>query len=252
MAPTIAVVIPAFNEEARLGATLRAVADFGRSSGSPMAVVLADDGSSDRTADVAERTAGDESLNLTVLHLPHAGKAGAVRSGILHAATSTDAQYLLMLDADNEIGVDQLAGVKWTEDASTIYIGRRVGSKGDKYGARQRPIRRLMSTGMRMLSRLLLGLKFSDSQCGFKLFPRDLAVGLFGQQRSRGWVFDAELLVIAARSGIPIVEVPVLWSPRGVSRVRSSAAIASVLEVLAIAIRKVIGSYRPVSRGPAS
>jgi glycosyltransferase involved in cell wall biosynthesis len=246
VAPSVAVVIPAFNEEARLGATLQAVADFGRSRGWPMAVVLADDGSSDRTADLAERTACEEGLDLTVLRLPHAGKAGAVRSGMIHAATSTDAEYLLMLDADNEIAVDQLGGVEWADDPSTIYIGRRVGSVGDQLGVRPRPIRRLMSTGMRTLSRLLLGLRFSDSQCGFKLFPRELAVGLFGQQQSRGWVFDAEILVIAARSGISIAEVPVVWSPRGVSRVRPSAAVSSVFELLAIAARKVTGVYRPV------
>ncbi len=251
MAPSVAVVIPAFNEEARLGDTLRAVAAFGRSSGSLIAAVLADDGSSDGTVALAERTAREENLDLTVLRLPHAGKAGAVRTGMLHAATSTDAAYLLMLDADNEIAIGQLAGVKWTEDPSTIYIGRRVGSVGDRVGARPRPIRRLMSLGMRTMSRLLLGLRFSDSQCGFKLFPRDLVGGLFGQQRSRGWVFDVEILVIAALSRIPIAEVPVVWSPRGVSRVRPMAAVASAFELLAIAGRKASGVYRPVGHTPA-
>ena len=252
MAPSVAVVIPAFDEETRLGATLRAVAAFSRSYGSPIVAVLADDGSSDATVELAERTAREEDLDLTVLRLPHAGKAGAVRSGMLHAAASTDAEYLLMLDADNEIAVDQLAGVKWTEDPSTIYIGRRVGSVGDRLGARPRPIRRLMSAGMRTLSRLLLGLTFSDTQCGFKLFPRYLVGGLFGQQRSRGWVFDAEILLIAARSGLPITEIPVVWSPRGVSRVRPSAAVVSAFELLAIAGRNATGAYRPVGRTPAA
>ena len=248
MAPSVAVVIPAFNEEARLGDTLRAVAAFGRSHGSLIAAVLADDGSSDDTVGLAERTAREENIDLTVMRLAHTGKAGAVRSGMLHAAASTDAEYLLMLDADNEIAVDQLASVNWTADPLTIYIGRRVVAVGDRLGTRPRPIRRLMSTGMRTMSRLLLGLAYSDSQCGFKLFPRAIAGGLFGQQRSRGWVFDAEILVIAARSGIPIVEVPVVWSPRGVSRVRADAAIASAFDLLAIARRKASGVYQPVGR----
>ncbi|HEY5437033.1 MAG TPA: glycosyltransferase [Candidatus Limnocylindrales bacterium] len=251
MAPSVAVVIPAFNEEARIGATLRAIGAFGRSFGSPMTAVLADDGSSDGTVELAERTAREVDLHLTVLRLPHAGKAGAVRSGMLHAAASTDVEYLLMLDADNEIAVDQLAGVRWAEDPSTIYIGRRVGSVGDRLGVRPRPIRRLMSTGMRTLSRLLLGLTFSDTQCGFKLFPRHLVGGLFGEQRSRGWVFDAEILLIASRSGIPIAEVPLVWTPRGVSRVRPSAAVSSVFELLAIAARNATGAYRPIDRAPA-
>ncbi len=171
-----------------------------------------------------------------------------MRAGMLHAAGSTEVEYLLMLDADNEIAIDHLANVTWSDDPSTIYIGRRVGSVGDRPGSRPPPMRRLMSWGMRTMSRLLLGLRFTDSQCGFKLFPRDLVGGLFGQQRSRGWVFDAEILVIAARSGIPVVEVPVVWSPRGVSRVRASAAIGSAVQLLAIAGRKASGAYRPVRR----
>jgi dolichyl-phosphate beta-glucosyltransferase len=246
VAPSVAIVIPSFNEQARLGDTLREVANLGRSRGSAISVVLADDGSSDGTVALAEAVARQEGLDLAVLRLPHKGKAGAVRSGMLHAATATAVEYLLMLDADNEIAVDQLAAVDWSGDPSTIYIGRRVGMVGDRHGVRPTLVRRLMSTGMRVLSRLLLGLPFSDSQCGFKLFPRELVGGLFGQQRSRGWVFDAEILVIAARSGIAISEVPVVWSPRGVSRVRPTAAVSSVFDLLAIAGRKITGAYKPV------
>lgn len=246
MSPSIIVVIPAYNEETRLGETLRAVAAFGRAQGQTLPVVLADDGSKDRTAYAAERTARDEGLDLTVLTLPHRGKAGAVRSGMLHAAASADADYLLMLDADNEIAVEQLAEVRWANDSSTIYIGRRAGNVGGRTGTPPSTLRRLMSTGMRMLSRLLLGLPYRDTQCGFKLYPRHLVPGLFGQQRSRSWVFDAEILVIAARSGLPIIEVPVVWNPRGVSRVRPTAAVTSLLAVLAIATRRAAGRYQPV------
>jgi dolichyl-phosphate beta-glucosyltransferase len=252
VAPSVVVVIPAFNEEARLGATLASIASQGPARGWMSAVVLADDGSTDRTVDVARETAGDLGLDLTVLRLPHGGKASAVRSGMLHAAAATDADYLLMLDADNEISIGHLAEVPWTADPSTIYIGRRVGVVGERVGTRPPPLRRLMSAGMRTLSRVLLGLTFSDTQCGFKLFPRPLVGSLFGQQRSRGWVFDAEILVIAARSSIPVAEVPVVWSPRGVSRVRPGAAVTSALGLLAIAARKATGEYRPIGRPPAA
>jgi dolichyl-phosphate beta-glucosyltransferase len=241
--PVVAVVIPAFNEEARLGDTLRAIASYGRAHGRPLAVVVADDGSVDRTIEIAETTARDEDLDLTVLRLPHAGKAWAVRTAMLNAAASTNAEYLLMLDADNEIAVDQLAGVHWVADPSTVYIGRRTLAVGERVGTRPPPARRLMSAGMRLLSRLLLGLSYPDTQCGFKLFPRHLVAALFGQQRSRGWVFDAEILAIAARSGLPIVEVPVVWSPRGVSRVRPIAAVTSALDMLVIAARLLTRRY---------
>lgn len=248
MDPSVVVVIPAFNEEARLGETLRSIASYGRACDRPMAVVLADDGSVDRTIDVAESTSRGQDLDLTVLRLSHAGKALAVRSGMLHAAASTNAAYLLMLDADNEITVDQLAGVEWTADPSTIYIGRRVRALGERVGTRPPPLRRLMSLGMRTLSRLLLGLPYPDTQCGFKLFPRSVVAGLFGQQRSRGWVFDAEILAIALRSGFPVVEVPVTWNPRGVSRVRPASALTSIFALLVIAARLATGRYHPVAR----
>jgi dolichyl-phosphate beta-glucosyltransferase len=241
--PSVVVVIPAFNEEDRLGETLRSIAALGRARGAPMPVILADDGSQDRTIEVADETARREGVDLAILRLPHAGKAWAVRSGMLHAAAFTDVDYVLMLDADNEIAVDQLAGVQWAPDPSTIYIGRRVASIGDRQGAQPRPIRRVTSAGMRTLSRLLLALPFSDTQCGFKLYPRHLAGALFGQQRCHGWVFDAEILAIAVRSGIPIVEVPVVWSPRGVSRVRPSTLVTSVLDMLAIATRLMARRY---------
>lgn len=246
MAPSVVVVIPAYNEEARLGATLAALAAFARTHDRLPAVVVADDGSTDRTADLAESTARDEDLDLTVLRLPHAGKAAAVRRGMLHAATRTDAEYLLMLDADNEISIEHLADVSWTDDPSAIYIGRRVGTVGGRTGTRPSPLRRLMSAGMRTMSRILLGLPYPDTQCGFKLFPRRHVRGLFGQQRTKGWVFDAEILVIAVRSGLPIAEVPVVWNPRGASRVGPTAAVTSVLALLAIAARRAAGRYEPV------
>jgi hypothetical protein len=103
-----------------------------------------------------------------------------------------------------------------------------------------------MSGGMRIAARLLLGLPYPDTQCGFKLFPRTLAFELFSQQRSDSWVFDAELLVIARVTGMRIREVPVVWRPRGVSRVGSTAAISSAAGLLAIAFRRWTRQYRRV------
>jgi dolichyl-phosphate beta-glucosyltransferase len=246
VAPSVTVVIPAYNEKARLGATLASIAAYARTRGGLERVVLADDGSQDRTADLASDAARELGLDLTVLRLEHRGKASAVRSGMLDAVTRGDAEYLLMLDADNEISVEHLADVPWSDDPSTIYIGHRVGTIGDRSGTRPAPLRRLMSTGMRTLSRLLLGLPYPDTQCGFKLFPRRLVVDLFGQQRARSWVFDAEILVIAKYSKVPIVEVPVVWTPRGVSRVRPTAVLSSLVGLLGIAARRAGRRYVPV------
>ena len=222
--PTIAIVMPAWNEAQRIGATLEAIAAYRQSHAAPLALYLADDGSTDRTTGVAWETAQRAGLPLEILRLPHRGKALTVRDAMLQVSGASDADYLLMLDADNEISIDHLARVDWSEDPDTIYIARRVREAGGHLGTTPSSYRRLMSIAMRLAARLLLGLPYSDTQCGFKLFPRHLAFELFSQQRTATWVFDAEVLVVARRSGLPIREVPVVWEPRGESRVGPAAA----------------------------
>lgn len=244
MGPSVSIVMPAYNEEARIPATFEAIAAYGRMNEQRLPVFLVDDGSTDRTTGVAWETAERAGLELQTLRLPHRGKALAVRDGMIAVSGRADTDYLLMLDADNEISIDQLDSVDWSDDPATIYIARRVREAGGRLGATPSPFRRLMSIGMRIASRLLLGLPYSDTQCGFKLFPRHLAFELFSQQRSSSWVFDAEILVIARRSGLPILEVPVVWEPRGASRVGAASALTSGIGLLQIAVRRWAGRYR--------
>ena len=248
--PTVDIVMPAYNEANRIRATIEAVADFARSSPPAPVVYLADDGSTDRTIDVAQDTARAAGLSLETLRLPHRGKASTVRDAMLAASGSSSADYLLMLDADNEIAVGHLATVPWAGDMRTIYIARRVGEVGGRLGATPRAFRRLMSTAMRLGARVLLGLPYRDTQCGFKLFPRAVAFELFSQQRSTSWVFDAEILVIARRSRLPCVEVPVVWEPRGESRVRAGAALTSAVGLVRIAARRFARRYRRIASPP--
>lgn len=245
-APRIAVVMPAFNEAERIEATLAAVAGKQTRDGRSLDVFLADDGSTDRTTGVAWEAAQRLGLALEILRLPHRGKALTVRDAMIAVSGRTDVDYLLMLDADNEVSVDHVDGIKWSPDRDTIYIARRVSEQGGRLGATPTPWRRLMSGGMRLAARTLLGLPYRDTQCGFKLFPRHLAFELFSQQRSAGWVFDAEILLIARRSGLPIREVPVTWQPRGQSRVGAASVVSSTFALLGIAARYWARRYRRV------
>ena len=244
--PSVAIVMPAFNEQDRIEATIAAVAAIARDADPPISVHLADDGSTDRTIAVAEEAAAASGLPLEILRLPHRGKALTVREAMISVAASSDATYLLMLDADNEVSVDHLTGVEWSANPDTIYIARRVREADGRLGSTPTAYRRLMSDGMRLAARILLELPYRDTQCGFKLFPRHLAFELFTQQRSSSWVFDAELLLIARRSGVPIREVPVAWQPRGESRVGPGAAVASGIGLLQIAARRWGRRYRRV------
>jgi dolichyl-phosphate beta-glucosyltransferase len=246
-APTIAVIMPAFNEADRIEQTIATIARYRAADPDNIrAVFVADDGSSDDTMMVATRAAEHEAVRIEVLSFPHRGKALTVRSAMLEVAVRSDAEYLMMLDADDELRIDELERVRWSPDRRAIYIGRR--DHEAKGAARPTPVRRLMSLVMRSASRVLLGLPYRDTQCGFKLFPREIAHDLFSQQRSTGWTFDAEVLFIAHRvSHLPIIEVPVVWSPRGVSRVRPVAAAISGLALFATAWNRVRGAYRPLA-----
>jgi dolichyl-phosphate beta-glucosyltransferase len=246
--PTIAIVMPAYNESQRIEQTLASIARY-RAGGAPIGpVIVADDGSDDGTAEIARRAAERDGLPVEILCFPHKGKASTVRAAMLDAAPRVAADYLMMLDADDELPIDQLDRVQWSDDPKTVYIGRRVGAAGGAIAARPSLPRRSMSMAMRVASRILLGIRFPDTQCGFKLFPRFVVADLFGQQRSTGWTFDAELLFIADRvSGLPIVEIPVVWTPRGTSRVRPVTAMISGLAMFATAFRRIRRVYRPVA-----
>lgn len=246
-APSIAVIMPAFNEASRIEQTIATIARYRRANPTDVhAVFVADDGSADDTIGVATRAAMREGTPIEVLSFAHRGKALTVRSAMLDVADRSDAEYLMMLDADDELRIDQLDRVRWSPDRRAIYIGRR--DHEAKGAARPTPVRRLMSLVMRTASRILLGLPYRDTQCGFKLFPRDIAHDLFSQQRSSGWTFDAEVLFIAHRvSHLPIIEVPVIWSPRGVSRVRPLAAAISGLALFGTAWNRIRGAYRPLT-----
>jgi dolichyl-phosphate beta-glucosyltransferase len=244
--------MPAYNEADRIEETLESVARYVADGGNVSRICLADDGSTDRTIEIAEREAIRLGVPLEILRLPHRGKAWTVRTAMLQVAGWTDLDYLLMLDADDELRIDQLDQVAWAEDPRTIYIGRRATRNADGGDVTPSPFRRVISGVMRLGSALLLGLRYRDTQCGFKLFPRSIAGDLFRQQRSTSWTFDAELLLIARISEIPVMEVDVAWSPRGASRIGFSAAISSGLGLLGTALNRLRGIYRPIGAAATS
>jgi dolichyl-phosphate beta-glucosyltransferase len=248
--PRIALVLPAFNEAGRIEQTIGSIARYRAGGAAIGPVVIADDGSTDDTQLVARRAAAAAGLPIEILTLPHRGKALTVRAAMIDLAGRVDVDYLMMLDADDELRIDQLDRVEWSSDPRTIYIGRRVAAIGSAASARPSLVRRSMSMAMHAASWVLLGIRFPDTQCGFKLFPRAIVADLFSQQRSAGWTFDAELLFIADRvSGLPVQEVPVVWVPRGVSRVRPLSAILSGLAMFGTAQRRLRRVYRPVGAG---
>lgn len=205
------MVIPAYNEEHRLPATLSAVLAHLRDRGRPFEVVVADDGSSDATARIA-RAAGPE---VRVLCLPHRGKGAAVRDGVLASCGG----LVLVTDADLSTPIEEVDLLVAALERCEVAIGSR-NVAGARVAVRQRLDRRLMGRVFNLLVRALLLPGLHDTQCGVKLFRRDVAVAVFRRCRSDGFAFDVEALSLARQLGHRVAEVAVEWRNSPDSRVR--------------------------------
>ncbi len=228
--PRVTLILPAYNEEARIGPALDELfgylmrtgpaRDGGRSAADmgSVEVLVVDDGSDDGTAAIvealAETHAGGPTLRL--LREPHTGKGGAVRAGMLAA----DADYILFADADLATPADQLPLLTDALATHDIALGSRVHPDGSDRRASQPIHRRALGKLFHMLAALWVTGPVPDTQCGFKGFRRAAAHDLFARQRIGSIVFDAELIHLARRRGYRMAIVPVQWSDKRGSRMR--------------------------------
>jgi dolichyl-phosphate beta-glucosyltransferase len=209
----LAIIVPVFNEERRLPSLLDALArDAGRlvaAAGLELAeVIVVDDASTDGTAAILDAAGGLDGL-LTVRRLPgrNRGKGAAVREGML-AAT---APLALMTDVDLSTPLDDIAVLAAeVERGADVVIGSRA-LRDSRVLEHQPVYRELMGKAFNVGVRLLTGLPWRDTQCGFKLFRLQTARRLFELQRVEGFAFDVDVLVLARRLGLTVREVPVRW-----------------------------------------
>jgi dolichyl-phosphate beta-glucosyltransferase len=205
-APSISIVIPAYNEEARIGPTVTRVCAHLAARGGPWQVIVVDDGSRDETIAVAGAAAAGDPRVQVLAQPANRGKGAAVRAGML-AATG---QRLLFSDADLATPIEELGKLEARLDAGAdVAIASRA-LAGSDIRVRQHPARELMGRTFNLLVRTLLGGGIRDTQCGFKLFTRPAARDLFGRATVDGFAFDVELLWLA-RGRWRVDEVPVVW-----------------------------------------
>lgn len=211
----LSVVIPAYNEEGRLPKTLARVAGYLSGRSDRGEIVVVNDGSRDRTAEVARAFAesaaspGGSPVAVTVLENPgNRGKGYSVRHGMLQA----QGEWLLFSDADLSSPIEEcdklLAAAQ--SGGCDVAIGSRALDRS-LIGVHQSPFRenagRIFNACMRLATRL----PFHDTQCGFKLFRHAAAQEIFRRQRLERFGFDVELLYLARKLGFRAVEVPVRW-----------------------------------------
>jgi len=238
--PKYSLIIPAYNEGARLGVTLDRVLSHLAVDEWDAEIIVVNDGSKDATADLVRARAGRNARLRLIENPGNRGKGYSVRNGMLNAA----GEILLFSDADLSAPIEQAAKLF---DAIASGFDVAVGSRWlepDLQAHRQSLMRQLYGRSFNLMLRILLGLKFKDTQCGFKAFSRSAAHKLFRLQTIEGWGFDAELLYLAGRLGLKVKEVPVVWSDQAGTRIHPLRdGIRMLGEVLAIRRNALLGRY---------
>jgi len=231
---SLTLVLPAFNEESRLGPALDELFEYLTSggerarTGAPasatlpdrLEVLVVDDGSSDGTAALVrarpEIAGGRDGVCLALLEIPHGGKGAAVRAGML-AATG---DVVLFTDADMATPPDQIPLLVAALAENDVALGSRIQPDGGDMRRTQPPYRRLLGKAFHLLASVWAVGPVGDTQCGFKGFRREVANDLFGRQRITSIVFDVELIHLARRRGYRIAIVPIAWIDKRGSRLR--------------------------------
>ena len=237
---SLAIVLPAYNEEARLGPALDELFGYLHRreprDGSPSAaelpedirVLVVDDGSTDATAALVRvrpetSTAGPGGApQLAVLTVRHAGKGAAVRAGMLAA----DADIIVFADADMATPPDQLPLLTRALENADVALGSRVQPDGSDMRQTQPLLRRLLGRAFHALASFWVAGPVQDTQCGFKGFTRSAAHDLFRLQAITSIVFDVELIFLARRRGYRLAVVPIKWNDRRGSRMRARPTLA--------------------------
>jgi dolichyl-phosphate beta-glucosyltransferase len=210
----LSVVIPAYEEAARLGATLERILSFLAARGGSFEIVVVDDGSSDATAEVAAGFAG---RGVAVHRLEsNRGKGAALRTGVL----ASRGRLVLLTDADLSAPIEDLPRLEARLPEAALVLGSRS-VPGSRITRRQPLYRELMGKTFNLFVRLAGVGGLHDTQCGFKLLDGEVARDLFRDLTVERFAYDVELVWLARRRGHRVVEVGVSWADSPGSRVRA-------------------------------
>jgi glycosyltransferase involved in cell wall biosynthesis len=237
LTPSLSIVIPAYNEENRLPATLARVKEFlRRGSWTFTEILVVDDGSADGTAALA-RGAGAR----VVANPGNRGKGYSARHGMLEAC----GEWILLTDADLSTPIEEIE--KLCKAAEAAGAAAAIGSRALNralVGTHQSLPRELMGRTFNLVMRLVTGLPFRDTQCGFKLFEGRAAREIFRRQLLDGFGFDVEVLVIARDLGYRVVEVPVRWNDVRGTKVSLVRGMDAFFDPLRVRLNRWRGRYR--------
>jgi len=228
--PYYSIVIPAFNESARIPATLKTVVACVRERGWDAEVIVVNDGSTDSTSQIVSEFAASNPEVRLIENPGNRGKGYSVRSGILQAL----GEVVMFSDADLSAPIEEADRLfAAIAEGADIAIGSRWLEKG-RQTHRQPLYRQFFGRCFNAVTRGVMGLHFADTQCGFKAFTRAAAQTVFQLQTIERWGFDPEILFIARKLGYEIREVPVTWGHDERSRMSYLKDGMKMLEEMAV------------------
>jgi dolichyl-phosphate beta-glucosyltransferase len=238
-APEFSIIIPAYNEGQRLSETLERIAAYVRISGRETEILVVDDGSTDRTAAIAESFQSKFPALRVLSNGVNRGKGYSVRRGMLEAR----GRIVFFTDADLSAPIEEADKLFAALETHDVAIGSRALDRG-LISVHQSRFREFAGIIFNTIVRLCLRLPFVDTQCGFKAFCREPCRIIFEQQRIERFGFDPELLYLARRHGLRAVEIPVRWGHSPATKVSMFRdSLQMFLDVLIIRWNAIAGRY---------
>ena len=244
MDTTYSIVIPAFNEGTRLGPTLEKVLGYVHAQNWDAEIIVVNDGSRDNTADIVRSFAAKDPALRLVENPGNRGKGYSVRNGMLNA----HGQIVLFSDADLSSPIEEAPKLfQALEAGADIAIGSRW-LRAETQTQRQPLHRQIFGRIFNLMLRVTLGLKFKDTQCGFKAFKRPAVQKIFPLQKTERWGFDPEILFLARKFKFKVEEVPVAWGHSGETRINPVVdGFRMFLEMMHVRWYDLTGKYSALS-----
>jgi glycosyltransferase involved in cell wall biosynthesis len=238
--PQLTIIVPSFNEERRLPPSLEKIAAYVNASGRRTEVLVVDDGSTDRTAEVAGSFA-NRIANLRVLkNGENRGKGYSVRHGMIEAK----GENVLFTDADLSAPIEQADQLLDALDQYDVAIGSRAVDRS-LITVHESLFREFAGIVFNRIVRIVLWLPFVDTQCGFKAFRRERCRIIFEQQRIERFGFDPELLYLARHHGLKSTEIPVRWAHSPATKINMLRdSILMFIDVFTVRWNSLLGRYR--------
>ena len=240
--PFLSIVVPAYNEEERLVLSLAKIASYVDTGGIDAEILVVDDGSKDRTAELAAKALAGR-RGRVIANGENRGKGYSVRHGVLEAR----GRFVLLTDADLSTPIEEHARLaqEIRDRDLDVVIGSRA-LPNSKVQVRQGWLRQMMGRSFNLIIRASTGLPFRDTQCGFKLMDRERVKPLFEKMVVDGFAFDVELLFLCARFGLSVADVPITWRNATGSKVSMVGdPLHMIADVLRVRWRFRRGLYNP-------